>query len=86
MHELGVATALLDTVIGSVDKTSCICVEKIDVVVGKKAAIIDEMFTEAFNALKELDEYSLCKNAIITTTDTEGKDVYIDKIQIKEKD
>ena len=86
MHELGVATALLDAVVGSVDKTNCIRVNKINVVVGKKAAIIEEMFSEAFNVLKELDEYALCKNAQIITKENDGKDVYIDKIEIEEKD
>ena len=86
MHEFGVATALLDTVVNSVDKTNCIRVNKINVVVGKKAAIIEEMFSEAFNVLKELDEYALCKNAKIITKENDGKDVYIDKIEIEEKD
>lgn len=86
MHELGIATGVLDSVIEVAKNSKCLSVKQIDVVVGKKAAIIDEMFEEAFNALKELDEYELCKNAKISTKLAEGRDVYIDKIEIEQED
>lgn len=83
MHELGIATGVLDSVVKVAKENNCLCVKRIDVVVGKKAAIIDEMFTEAFNALKELEEYSLCKTAEIKTSKAEGRDVYVDKIEVE---
>lgn len=86
MHELGIATGVLDSVVKVAKANKCISVKKIDVVVGKKAAIIDEMFSEAFNALKELDEYSVCRNAYINTIHSDGKDVYIDKIEVEQED
>lgn len=86
MHELGIATGVLDSVVGVAKEQNCLRVKQIDVVVGKKAAIIDEMFEEAFNALKELDEYKLCKEAIIKTQLAEGRDVYIDKIEVEQED
>ena len=86
MHELGIATGVLDSVISVAKNSNCLAVKQIDVIVGKKAAIIDEMFEEAFNALKELDEYKLCKNAKITTKLAEGRDVYIDKIEVEQED
>ena len=86
MHELGIATGVLDSVIEVAKKNDCLRVKKIDVIVGKKAAIVDEMFTEAFNALKELDEYALCKDAKINTKLSEGRDVYVDQIEVEEKD
>ena len=86
MHELGIATGVLDSVVEVAKKNDCLRVKKIDLVVGKKAAIIDEMFKEAFNALKELDEYSLCKDAIIKTKLDEGKDVYVEQIEVDQKD
>ena len=86
MHELGIATGVLDSVIEVAKKNDCLRVKKIDVIVGKKAAIVDEMFTEAFNALKELDEYALCRDAKINTKLSEGRDVYVDQIEVEEKD
>lgn len=86
MHELGIATGVLDSVVSVAKEQNCLRVKQIDVVVGKKAAIIDEMFEEAFNALKELDEYKLCKEAIIKTQLSEGRDVYIDKIEVEQED
>ena len=86
MHELGIATGVLDSVVSVAKEQNCLRVKQIDVVVGKKAAIIDEMFEEAFNALKELDEYKLCKEAIIKTQLDEGRDVYIDKIEVEQED
>ncbi len=86
MHELGIATGVLDSVIEVAKKNDCLRVKKIDVIVGKKAAIVDQMFTEAFNALKELDEYALCKDAKINTKLSEGRDVYVDQIEVEEKD
>ena len=86
MHELGIATGVLDSVVGVAKEQNCLRVKQIDVVVGKKAAIIDEMFEEAFNALKELDEYKLCKEAKIKTQLAEGRDVYIDKIEVEQED
>lgn len=86
MHELGIATGILDSVNKVAAQKDCICVNKINVCVGKKAAIIDKMFVEAFNALKELDEYHLCQNAKIFTKLVDGKDVYVDNIEIKEKE
>lgn len=86
MHELGIATGVLDSVVSVAKKQNCLRVKQIDVVVGKKAAIIDEMFEEAFNALKELDDYKLCKEAIIKTQLSEGRDVYIDKIEVEQED
>lgn len=86
MHELGIATGVLDSVVSVAKEQNCLRVKQIDVVVGKKAAIIDEMFEEAFNALKELDDYKLCKEAIIKTQLSEGRDVYIDKIEVEQED
>ena len=86
MHELGIATGVLDSVVSVAKKQNCLRVKQIDVVVGKKAAIIDEMFEEAFNALKELDDYKLCKDAIIKTQLADGRDVYIDKIEVEQED
>lgn len=86
MHELGIATGVLDSVIEVAKKNDCLRVKQIDVIVGKKAAIVDKMFTEAFNALKELDEYALCKDAKIKTTLSEGRDVYVEQIEVEEKD
>ena len=86
MHELGIATGVLDSVVSVAKEQNCLRVKQIDVVVGKKAAIIDEMFEEAFNALKELDEYKICKDAIIKTQPAEGRDVYIDKIEVEQED
>ena len=74
MHELGIATGVLDSVVKVANENRALSVKKIDIVIGKKAAIIDEMFTEAFNALKELEEYSVCKNALISTKLVDGKD------------
>ena len=86
MHELGIATGVLDSVVKVAKENNCLRVKRIDVSVGKKAAIIDEMFTEAFNALKELDEYQLCKTAEIKTTSHDGKDIYVDKIEVENSD
>lgn len=86
MHELGIATGVLDSVISVAKNSKVLSVKQIDVVVGKKAAIIDEMFEEAFNALKEIDEYELCKNAKIRTRLAEGRDVYIDKIEVEQEE
>lgn len=86
MHELGIATGVLDSVVEVAKKNDCLRVKKIDVIVGKKAAIVDQMFTEAFNALKELDEYALCRDAKINTKLSEGRDVYVDQIEVEEKD
>lgn len=86
MHELGIATGVLDSVVKVAKDSNALYVKKIDVVVGKKVAIIDEMFTEAFNALKELEEYKLCKDATINTKIIEGKDIYIDKIEVEQQD
>lgn len=86
MHELGIATGVLDSVIKVAKQHNCIAVKQINVAVGQKAAIIDEMFSEAFNALKELDEYSLCSNAKITTMQVSGRDVYVDNIEVEQKD
>lgn len=86
MHELGIATGVLDSVVKVAKKSECLSVKRIDVVVGQKAAIIEEMFEEAFNALKELDEYSLCANAKIVMSQTDGRDVYVDKIEVEEED
>lgn len=82
MHELSIATGILDSVVSVAKQNNCKSVKQIDVVVGKRLAIIDQMFVEAFNALKELDDYELCKNAVINTTEVEGKDLYIDKIEV----
>lgn len=86
MHELGIATGVLDSVVSVAKDSNCLRVKQIDVIVGKKAAIIDEMFEEAFNALKELDEYELCKDAKINTKLADGRDVYIDKIEVEQED
>lgn len=86
MHELGIATGVLDSVVQVAKEQNCLRVKQIDVIVGKKAAIIDKMFEEAFNALKELDEYELCKTAKITTQLVDGKDVYVDKIEVEQED
>lgn len=86
MHELGIATGVLDSVVEVAKKQNCLRVKQIDVVVGKKVAIIDKMFEEAFNALKELDEYELCKDAVIKTQITDGRDVYVDKIEVEHED
>ena len=86
MHELSIATGVLDSVVEVAKKNDCLSVKRIDVIVGKKATIIDEMFTEAFNALKELDEYSLCKDAKINTKLSEGRDVYVEQIEVDQKD
>lgn len=85
MHELGIATGVLDSVVEVASKQNVSRVKTIDINVGKRAAIIDEMFVEAFNALKELDEYKLCSNAKINTKLIDGRDVYIDKIEVEEK-
>ena len=82
MHELGLATGVLDSVVKVAKENNCLRVKKIDVVVGKKAAIVDELFTEAFDALKQLDEYQLCQRAKIKTIPAEGRDVYVDKIEV----
>lgn len=82
MHELGLATGVLDSVVKVAKENNCLCVKKIDVVVGKKAAIVDELFTEAFDALKQLDEYQLCQSAKIKTIPAAGRDVYVDKIEV----
>lgn len=86
MHELGIATSVLDSVNSVAKQKSCISVEKINVCVGKKAGIIDRMFVEAFDMLKELEEYHLCKNAEIVSKLVDGRDVYVDSIQVQEKD
>lgn len=86
MHELGLATGVLDSVVKVAKENKCLYVKSIDVVVGKKAAIVDQLFTDAFNALKELDEYSLCREAKINTKTCEGRDVYVDKIEVEQKD
>ena len=85
MHELGIATGVLDSVVEVASKQNVSRVKTIDINVGKRAAIIDEMFVEAFNALKELEEYKLCSNAKINTKLIDGRDVYIDKIEVEEK-
>lgn len=85
MHELGIATGVLDSVVEVAIAQNVSRVKRIDVNVGKKAAIIDEMFTEAFNALKELDEYKLCKDAKIVTNLIEGRDVYIEQIEVDQE-
>lgn len=86
MHELGIATGVLDSVVKVAKQNNCISVKKINVVVGKRAGIIEQMFAEAFNALKELDEYELCKNAKIVSRPCEGKDVFVENIEVEQDD
>lgn len=83
MHELGLATAVLDSAIEVGLQNNATKIKVINVNVGEKAAVIPEAFKAAFDALKELEEYSLCKHAKIVCSETPDSAVYIENIEIE---
>ena len=62
MHELSIATSVLESVSKTAKENNAIYVNKVELVVGTSSAIIEEALTEAFSALCLLDEYTLFKN------------------------
>lgn len=65
MHELGIATSLIDSVIKVAKDNKVLKIKKINIIYGASSAIIEEALIAAFESLKELDEYSICLDAHI---------------------
>lgn len=78
MHELSIATSVFDSVCNVANNNSAKKINKIDLVVGTSSAIIVEALDSAFDALKELNEYSLCKKAKINILLKESKSICLD--------
>lgn len=78
MHELSIATGVFDSVVKTAKNNNAISVSQIDLVVGTSAAIIEEALTAAFDALKDLPEYSLCKKTKINLETKISKSICLD--------
>lgn len=78
MHELSIATSVLDSVVKVARDNKSSSVLKIDLVFGTSSAIVEEALRAAFDALKELSEYSVCKNASIRLKEQESKSICLD--------
>ena len=63
MHELSIATGVMETVIKSAKQNGAKAVKSVDICVGTSTAIIEEAIVEAFRALSSLAENMMCKNA-----------------------
>lgn len=78
MHELGIATGVMQSVVDTAKQNNAIYVKSIDVVFGTSSAIIKDALQAAFDALKDLDGYNLCKNAKINIKEKESKSICLD--------
>ena len=63
MHELGIMTSVLDAVTESAREAGALRVLKVSLSVGEMTEAIEDALVFAFEALQDLDEYSLMKGA-----------------------
>lgn len=63
MHELGIMTGVLDAVIASARDAGAERVTRVSLSVGEMTEAIEDALVFAFEALRDLDEYSLAKDA-----------------------
>jgi len=63
MHELGIMTGVLDAVCESARANDALRVVRVDMSVGEMTEAIKDALDFAFEALGDLSEYELCKDA-----------------------
>ncbi|MDO5328956.1 MAG: hydrogenase maturation nickel metallochaperone HypA [Coriobacteriia bacterium] len=83
MHELSIATGVLDNVVKVATDNKAKSVKSINLVIGESRAVIAEALDNAFDALREVEDYNLCKNSTINTKYVEGHDIYIEQIEVE---
>lgn len=63
MHELGIMTGVMDSVCPAARQANATKVLSVTLAVGEMTEAIEDALVFAFEALCELEEYSLCKDA-----------------------
>jgi len=68
MHELGIMTGVLDAVTASAENAGALKVTRVDLRVGEMTEAIVDALEFAFEALRDLEEDQLCKDAQLNIT------------------
>ena len=68
MHELGIMTSVFDAVTESAREVGALRVLKVSLSVGEMTEAIEDALVFAFEALQDLEEYSLMKGAELSIT------------------
>lgn len=63
MHELGIMTSVLDAVEQAADDAGATRVISVNLKIGEMTEAIEDALVFAFEALRDLPEYGLCKDA-----------------------
>ena len=63
MHEIGLTTRVLDSVTQVAEEQDALKVNKINLKIGTMSGVVIPALEYAFEELKNLDEYELCKDA-----------------------
>ncbi|MCF0104568.1 MAG: hydrogenase maturation nickel metallochaperone HypA [Eggerthellaceae bacterium] len=63
MHEIGLTTRVLDSVTQVAEEQGALAVNKIKLRIGTMSGIVTSALEFAFDELKELSDYELCKSA-----------------------
>ena len=68
MHELGIMTGVMDAVCESARANNALRVTRVDMSIGEMTEAIQDALDFAFEALRDLPEYELCKDAQLNIT------------------
>lgn len=81
MHELSVTQALCDMVVKAAEESGAVKVNSVDIVLGRASGYEPECIEQYFELLAE---QTLAEKAVLRFQSTEGREFYIDKIEIEE--
>lgn len=78
MHELGIMTSVMDAVCKSAADAGAESVLKVSLQVGEMTEAIEDALVFAFEALRDLPEYGLCKKAELSIQMIQPKSLCLD--------
>jgi hydrogenase nickel incorporation protein HypA/HybF len=78
MHELGIMTGVMDAVCDAAKQSGAARIISVDLSIGEMTEAIEEALVFAFDALQDLEEYSLCKGAKLNISLVKPKSVCLE--------